>query len=265
VCTPSPPSRSRLGVEALPSCGSSRDSLTCLSVCVCYWGSYHNVHTLVPFLQEPPLSRPGAWAYADGMELGRMSGPFERDEDRTIFGWYVITSSPLILGHNISDDATNDRVWDVVSNVEAISINQQVRTGPHTHMGLTSQMAAALKKRSICRARMSCSLFDYGCARARCAVARASRQAGQNLGAAQLPTPAAESLVDRPRGLQRHVRLGRPVAARLGVRPRERITARPAAVEPNQRWSWPRPHLAAAVHGQEGSGTPGVSILCCPL
>ena len=38
---------------------------------------------------------------------------------------YVITSSPLDLGHNISDDAVNDRVWPVVSNLEAIAINQQ--------------------------------------------------------------------------------------------------------------------------------------------
>ena len=31
---------------------------------------------------------------------------------------YVITSSPLYLGHNVSDDATNDRVWPIVSNTE---------------------------------------------------------------------------------------------------------------------------------------------------
>ena len=46
----------------------------------------HNVHSLLPFLQQPPLSRPGAWAYPDGMELGRMSGPYRDAEDRTIFG-----------------------------------------------------------------------------------------------------------------------------------------------------------------------------------
>ena len=69
--------------------------------------------------------RPGSWAYADGMELGRMSSEFCDAEDRTIFGWYVITSSPLYLGHNISDDAANGRVWPIVSNREAIRINQQ--------------------------------------------------------------------------------------------------------------------------------------------
>jgi hypothetical protein len=58
------------------------------------------------------------------MELGRMSGPYSEEEDRTIFGWYVISSSPLYLGHNISDEATNDRVWPIVSNAAAIQINQ---------------------------------------------------------------------------------------------------------------------------------------------
>ena len=86
---------------------------------------HHNVHSLVPYLQEPPLSKPGAWAYGDGMELGRMSGPYREAEDRTIFGWYVVTSSPLYLGHNVSDDETNARVWPIVSNIEAIAINQQ--------------------------------------------------------------------------------------------------------------------------------------------
>ena len=83
-----------------------------------------NVHTLLPFLGTPPLSKPGSWAYADGMELGRMSSEFGDAEDRTIFGWYVITSSPLYLGHNISDDTVNDKVWPIISNREAIRINQ---------------------------------------------------------------------------------------------------------------------------------------------
>ena len=84
-----------------------------------------NVHAVVPFLGDVPLSRPGAWAYADGLELGRMSSKFADNEDKTIFGWYVISSQPLYLGHNISDSATNDRVWNIVANTEAIAINQQ--------------------------------------------------------------------------------------------------------------------------------------------
>jgi alpha-galactosidase len=96
-----------------------------------------NVHSLLPFIDPPPtrtaashsiaLSRPGAWAYPDTLELGRMQSSgaaLAAEEDRTFFGWYVITSSPLILGHNITDAATNDRIWDIVSNSEAIAINQ---------------------------------------------------------------------------------------------------------------------------------------------
>lgn len=59
---------------------------------------FSNVHSVVPFLGEVPLSKPGAWAYADGMELGRMSGEYADNEDKTIFGWYTITSQPLYLG-----------------------------------------------------------------------------------------------------------------------------------------------------------------------
>lgn len=99
---------------------------------------YANVHSLLIFLDNPSssvlsrtakiaLSRPGAWAYPDTLELGRMQSSgaaLAAAEDRTFFGWYVITSSPLILGHNITNKTTNDRIWDIVSNTEAIAINQ---------------------------------------------------------------------------------------------------------------------------------------------
>lgn len=64
------------------------------------------------------------------MEIGRLSGPHAAAEDRTIFGWYVITSSPLYLGHNISDDSISDRIWPIVSNMEAIAINQDWQGHP---------------------------------------------------------------------------------------------------------------------------------------
>ena len=44
--------------------------------------------------------------------------------DRTHFGAWVITSNPLVLGYDLSDDVINDRVWDFVTNQEAIAINQ---------------------------------------------------------------------------------------------------------------------------------------------
>lgn len=86
------------------------------------WGSMtRNLHSTMKFQGYPPLSRPGAWAYPDMMEVGRMANFLE---DRAHFGAWVITSSPLILGYDLNDEATTDKVWPVISNREAISINQ---------------------------------------------------------------------------------------------------------------------------------------------
>jgi len=44
-------------------------------------------------------------------------------ESRTMFGLWCITSSPLILGHDITVDAVNEWILDVVGNEEAIAVN----------------------------------------------------------------------------------------------------------------------------------------------
>lgn len=86
------------------------------------WGSmYGNLQTTIKFQGTVPLSRPGTWAYPDMMEVGRMAS---RAEDRTHFGAWVITSSPLILGYDLNDDSITDKIWDFISNKEAIAINQ---------------------------------------------------------------------------------------------------------------------------------------------
>lgn len=52
------------------------------------WASMlNNLNSTRPYLADPPLSRPGAWAYPDMLEVGRMPS-FE--EDRTMFGAWVI-------------------------------------------------------------------------------------------------------------------------------------------------------------------------------
>lgn len=87
-----------------------------------HWGSMTgNLHSTMKFQGNPPLSRPGAWAYPDMMEVGRMGSHFE---DRSHFGAWVITSSPLILGYDLNDEATTDKIWEIISNKEAIAINQ---------------------------------------------------------------------------------------------------------------------------------------------
>ncbi len=55
------------------------------------------------------------------MEVGRMKS---FAEDRSHFGAWVITSSPLVLGYDLTDTSVTDRVWSIISNTEAIGINQ---------------------------------------------------------------------------------------------------------------------------------------------
>ena len=46
-------------------------------------------------------------------------------ESRTHFNAWCIISSPLILGLNLSDTETVDSIWPIVSNKEAIAVNQE--------------------------------------------------------------------------------------------------------------------------------------------
>lgn len=96
------------------------------------WASFlANLQTLNAFLSKQqlappgpgnwPLSKPGCWAYPDSVQTGQYA---RLEEDRTNFGAWAVTSSPLILGMNVVDESALDRVWDIVSNEVAIQINQ---------------------------------------------------------------------------------------------------------------------------------------------
>lgn len=85
-----------------------------------------NLNSVVRWLgssdgSSPPLSVPGAWAYPDMLEVGRLENV---TEDRTHFGAWAVISSPLILGFDLRDQAKFDRVWPVISNSEVIAVNQ---------------------------------------------------------------------------------------------------------------------------------------------
>jgi alpha-galactosidase len=89
-----------------------------------------NLNT-VPSLAAGNLSTPGCWAYPDMLEVGvtaQTGGnhppPLSYVESRTNFGAWCILSSPLILGLNVTDGPTLDGVWDIITNTEAIAINQ---------------------------------------------------------------------------------------------------------------------------------------------
>ncbi|GBG33929.1 Alpha-galactosidase [Hondaea fermentalgiana] len=87
------------------------------------WKSmFANLQSTRKFQGEKPLSRPGCWAYPDMLEVGLLAN---EAEDRTHFAAWVITSSPLILGHRITDEKVTTRIWPIISNKLAISINQE--------------------------------------------------------------------------------------------------------------------------------------------
>jgi hypothetical protein len=46
-------------------------------------------------------------------------------EDRLNFGLHAITSSPLMLAFNVSNDTLVEMLWNIIANEEAIHINQQ--------------------------------------------------------------------------------------------------------------------------------------------
>eukprot|EP00040_Diaphanoeca_grandis_P011584 m.3405 g.3405 ORF g.3405 m.3405 type:complete len:150 (-) comp2270_c0_seq1:66-515(-) len=73
---------------------------------------------------DTPLSRPGCWAFPDMLEVGNIEGPLAQVETRSHFGAWCITSSPLMLGFDLMNTTIMDNVWDVISNWEAISVNQ---------------------------------------------------------------------------------------------------------------------------------------------
>jgi len=83
---------------------------------------FSDSQTTKKFQGAVPLSRPGGWAYPDMMEVGRMPS---HEMDRSHFGAWVITSSPLILGYNLNDASITNKIWDIISNTEAIAINQR--------------------------------------------------------------------------------------------------------------------------------------------
>lgn len=47
------------------------------------------------------------------LEVGRLGTVAD---DRSHFGAWVITSSPLTLGYDVRDDLVNYFVWDIITN-----------------------------------------------------------------------------------------------------------------------------------------------------
>jgi hypothetical protein len=50
---------------------------------------------------------PGCWSYPDMLEVGNLASVVE---DQTHFGAWCIVSAPLILGHDLANNDTNDKI-----------------------------------------------------------------------------------------------------------------------------------------------------------
>ena len=89
-----------------------------------------NLQTTVK-LAQAGLSRPGCWAYPDMLQVGCKHGPGGKAdpgltvaESRTHFGAWCIVSSPLTLSHDVNNVTITNEVWPIITNKEAIAINQ---------------------------------------------------------------------------------------------------------------------------------------------
>eukprot|EP00664_Eupelagonemidae_sp_cell27_P000185 gene186-5185_t len=80
---------------------------------------------------DGPMSVPGRWAYPDMLQVGNLA---TQEEDRSHFGLWCVVSSPLVLSFDLMDDDKMDRLWDVITNREAIAVNQAWHGHPGTRV-----------------------------------------------------------------------------------------------------------------------------------
>ena len=101
-----------------------------------------NLESTVPFLTGAhPLSRPGAWAYPDMLEVGNLANA---SESRSHFGAWAIISSPLILSFDLSKSELLDAMWPIITNRAVIAVNQKWagHPGRRVHSATSSQVWA---------------------------------------------------------------------------------------------------------------------------
>jgi len=125
---------------------------TSMDVRASYQSVLKNLMSTIPFAKKN-LSTPGCWGYPDMLEVGCQNGPGgEHDpglsfvEARTHFGAWCIVSSPLILSHDTMNDTVTDEIWPIISNTEAISINQAY-AGDSGSLFMTSRDTVELRSR----------------------------------------------------------------------------------------------------------------------
>eukprot|EP01079_Euglenida_sp_SAG-EU17-18_P002598 gene2598-3301_t len=96
-----------------------------------YGNIYGKLQFAKPYLDpKTPISRPGCWAFPDMLEVGNFNGPLAVTESRTHFGAWCVVSSPLFISFDVTNDKRFptqllDQVWPIISNREAIAVNQE--------------------------------------------------------------------------------------------------------------------------------------------
>jgi hypothetical protein len=68
------------------------------------------------------------------MQVGNFNGdePQRSHEERSHFGLWSINSAPLVLGFDLGNNVSMDRVWPIISNQDALSVNEQWAGHPGT-------------------------------------------------------------------------------------------------------------------------------------
>ena len=108
------------------------------------WGSIlSNLMTTVEF--NAGLSGPGCYGYPDMLEVGVSQMPargslnfLTPSETRTHFSAWCIVSSPLTLSHDLTNTSTMDAVWTIITNREALAVNDAWAGtyAPHSSLAL---------------------------------------------------------------------------------------------------------------------------------
>jgi len=92
-----------------------------------YGSVVSNLNSIIAFVK---YVGPGCWPYPDMLEVGvtnsqRSNVPVLTNiEARSHFGAWCIVSSPLVLGFDLRNETELNSVWDIVTNKEAINVNQ---------------------------------------------------------------------------------------------------------------------------------------------
>ena len=66
-------------------------------------------------------------------EIGNFkAGPHQNAQEQTHWGLWCTVSSPLILGFDMNNSATMDRVWPTITNADALAVSEAWAGHPGT-------------------------------------------------------------------------------------------------------------------------------------